>query len=83
MYVPPGFATVNPYIFASDAKSYVQFLVDGLGAEELGRSERPDGRIANCQIRIGTATKALKAIDPVSTWPLVQARISRLLVKLN
>lgn len=55
MYVPPGFATVNPYIFASDAKSYVQFLVDGLGAEELGRSERPDGRIANCQIRIGTA----------------------------
>jgi len=55
MYVPPGFATVSPYIFASDAHSYVRFLIDGLGAEEVGRSERPDGQIANCQIRIGTA----------------------------
>ncbi len=55
MYVPPGFATVTPYIFASDAPRYVRFLIEGLGAEEVGRSERPDGKIANCQVRIGTA----------------------------
>ncbi|HEX8527474.1 VOC family protein [Allosphingosinicella sp.] len=56
MYVPPGFATVTPYIFAEDAAAFVGFLVDGLGGTESCTTLRPDGKIANAQVAFGTAT---------------------------
>jgi PhnB protein len=56
MYVPPGFATVTPYIFAEEAGRLVDFLVEGLGGAETCRSILPDGLIANAQVAIGTAT---------------------------
>jgi len=55
-YAPPGFATVTPYIFADDAEAYVRFLIEGLGGTETVRTMRPDGKIANVQVAIGTAT---------------------------
>lgn len=56
MYIPPGFAAVTPYLSVLDAERYVAFLVHGLGGRELGRTTRPDGSIANCQVMInGTA----------------------------
>jgi PhnB protein len=56
MYVPPGFNTVTPYIFANNAETLVAFLISGLGGTEQLRSIRPDGRIANAQVMIGTST---------------------------
>jgi PhnB protein len=56
MNIPPGFGTVTPYFFATDAERFVAFLVHGLGGEEILRTLRPDGRIANAQVRIGTST---------------------------
>ncbi|WP_426341058.1 VOC family protein [Pseudoduganella sp. S-14] len=56
MYVPPGFNTITPYCFVRDAERFVAFLVEGLGGQEVVRSKRPDGRIANVQVRIGTST---------------------------
>jgi len=56
MYVPPGFATVTPYFFVHDAEKFIAFLVEGLGGKETLRSLRPDGRVANCQVQLGTAT---------------------------
>ena len=55
MYIPPGFGTVAPYIFANDAERLVRFLVQGLGGEETCRTMRGDS-IANCQVAIGTTT---------------------------
>jgi PhnB protein len=55
MTTPPGFATVTPYIFADDAPSFCDFLIEGLGAEELSR-ELDDDRIANAQFRLGNCT---------------------------
>lgn len=56
MYTPPGFSTVTPYFFVADAESFVQFLVDGLAGGETHRSLRPDGKIANVQVQLGSAT---------------------------
>ncbi len=56
MHIPSGFAVINPYIFALDAGEYVGFLEAAFGADELGRSTTPDGRIANCQVRFDTTT---------------------------
>lgn len=56
MYIPPGFNTVSPYIFADRAEILVAFLVEGLGGRETLRTARPDGAIANCQVAIGNST---------------------------
>ena len=56
MYIPPGFGTVTPYIFAKGAERLVEFLVAGLGGSESCRTMRDDGLIANCQIAVGTTT---------------------------
>lgn len=56
MYLPEGFAVVTPYIFADDAETYVRFLEAAFGAREIGRSTAPNGRIANCQLRLSTST---------------------------
>lgn len=54
MYIPDGFGTVFPYIFASNAAAYLTFLERAFGAEVVGRTEAPDGTIANARVRIGT-----------------------------
>lgn len=56
MYIPDGFNTVTPYFFVDGAERFVDFLKAAFDGRELGRTTRPDGRIANAQIRIGTST---------------------------
>ena len=56
MYIPDGFAQVTPYIFAADADKYMDHLVAALGGVETDRSLRPDGKVANGQIRFGAAS---------------------------
>jgi PhnB protein len=61
MHVPAGFATVFPYLVVEDAERYVRFLVQGLNGEEIGRSNRPDGKIANSQVRLGSTNITVKS----------------------
>jgi PhnB protein len=56
MYVPPGYGTMFPYLFVRDASRYLDFLKNAFGAEELGRTETPDGTIANARFRLGTTS---------------------------
>jgi PhnB protein len=56
MHIPPGFTQVFPYLFVSDAAAYIGFLITGLDGTEVGRTETPDGTIANVQIRFGDTT---------------------------
>jgi PhnB protein len=56
MRIPPGFASVTPYFFVRDAAAFISFLVRGLGGAETLRHLRPDGRIANAQVVLGTST---------------------------
>lgn len=56
MYIPPGFNTVTPYFFVSNADAFVRFLVQGLGGTETCRTMRPNGLILNVQVKLGTST---------------------------
>ncbi len=56
MHIPEGFAQVAPYIFASEAGAYMDHLVAALGGAETDRTLRPDGKLANGQIRFGGAS---------------------------
>lgn len=56
MYIPPGFNTVAPYFFVTNAEAFVRFLVQGLGGTETCRTMRPNGLIQNVQVKLGTST---------------------------
>jgi PhnB protein len=55
MYVPEQYGTVFPYMVVDGADELAQFLAAVFGAEEIGRTTMPNGRIANLRIRIGTS----------------------------
>lgn len=55
-YVPPGFGAVTPYFFVDDAPRFIAFLIDGLGGQEVLRSLRPDGKVANVQVALHGST---------------------------
>jgi len=56
MHIPPGFTTVFPYIFATDATTYLDFLRDGLVGEILGVERSPDGMVRNAHVRFADTT---------------------------
>lgn len=70
MIIPTGFGTVVPYLFVANCSTYIESLKTVFGADELGRSLDPEGRIANCQLRIGTTilmvSEASKEYPPSS-----------------
>jgi PhnB protein len=56
MHIPEGYGTVFPYIMVNDMNGFVEFLKAVFDAKELGRTVMPDGRVANCRLRIGTTS---------------------------
>lgn len=46
MYTPEGYGTVFPYMMVERAAEFVVFLENTFGATEIGRTELPDGRLA-------------------------------------
>ena len=67
MNIPDGFGTVTPYFFVKDADGFASFLVKVFDGTEVLRTTRPDGRIANVQVRIGTST--LMASEAGGAYP--------------
>ena len=56
MYIPPGFTTLFPYIFVTGARTYLTFLVQGLGGEISDVRESPEGTVHNAHVRFGDTT---------------------------
>ena len=56
MYIPPGFNTVTPYFFVTNAEAFVYFLIHGVGGIETCRTMQPNGLIQNVQVKLGTST---------------------------
>jgi len=52
-YVREGFHTITPYILASDAAKFMEFMKGAFGAEERLRFPMPDGKIMHAEMRIG------------------------------
>lgn len=55
MKIPQGFTQLTPYLAVEEPIEYIEFLKNAFEAIEIGRSHRPDGNIANCQVKIGDA----------------------------
>lgn len=52
-FVPEGFHTMTPQLTLDDAAQTIDWYKKALGAEELGRSLGPDGKIMHAELRIG------------------------------
>ena len=51
--VPEGYSTVTPYLIVDDGPAAIDFYKAAFGAAELFRVNKPDGRMAHAEIRIG------------------------------
>jgi PhnB protein len=80
--VPEGYHTITPQLTLDDAAGTIEWYKNALGAEELGRSLGPDGKIMHAEIKIGNSRvmvndvmmgKGPKALggSPASLWLFV------------
>jgi uncharacterized glyoxalase superfamily protein PhnB len=53
--IPEGFHTITPHITLRNCAQAIDFYKNAFGAEELGRSLTPDGKIMHAAIRIGNS----------------------------
>ena len=51
--IPPGYATVTPYLCVADAAKLIEFLKQAFAAEVTFRMDRPDGAVAHAEVKIG------------------------------
>ena len=69
--IPPGYHTVTPYFTVEGASAFLEFLEAAFGAEVTQRHDRPDGGVANAELRIGTSMiMASDARDPWKPMPM-------------
>ena len=81
--VPDGYHTITPQLTLDDAAGTIEWYKKALGAEELGRSPGPDGRIMHAEIRIGDSRVMVNDVmmgkgprelggSPASMWLFVE-----------
>jgi PhnB protein len=82
--VPQGLHTVTPHLILDDAATAIDWYKRGFGADEIGRSAGPDGKIMHAEIRIGNSHlyvndamgggKGPKALggSPIGLWLYVE-----------
>jgi PhnB protein len=53
--IPPGYASVTPYLIVRGAAKAIDFYQRAFGAVELFRLDSPDGTLGHAEIRIGNS----------------------------
>jgi uncharacterized glyoxalase superfamily protein PhnB len=51
--IPAGYHTITPQLTLDDAARAIDWYKQALGAEEVGRSVGPDGKIMHAELKIG------------------------------
>jgi uncharacterized glyoxalase superfamily protein PhnB len=51
--IPEGMRTITPHLVCSNAAAAIEFYKKAFGAEEMGRLNAPDGKVAHAMLRIG------------------------------
>jgi PhnB protein len=77
--VPEGYHTITPQLTLDNAAQAIDWYKKALGAEEIGRSVGPDGKIMHAEIKIGDSRIMLNDVmmgkgpgafggSPASLW---------------
>jgi PhnB protein len=62
--IPEGYHSVTPYLILDRAADAIRFYKEALGASEILRMDRPDGRIGHAEIKIGDSPVMLADEHP-------------------
>jgi uncharacterized glyoxalase superfamily protein PhnB len=62
--VPPGYATVTPYLCVTDAAKLIEFLKQAFDAQLLFKMDGPGGRIMHAEMTIGDSRIMLAQPEP-------------------
>lgn len=73
MYIPNGYGTVFPYMIVNGANDFVSFLESAFDATVEGRTELPNGRVANVRVSIGTSKFMVSDADGENMPPMPAA----------
>ena len=57
--IPPGMHTITPHLTVNNAAMAIDFYKQAFGAQELGRSATPDGRLMHAALKIGDSNLML------------------------
>lgn len=50
--IPEGYQAVIPYLAVKDAPKLIAFLKEAFGAKELSLLKKPDGSVANAELKV-------------------------------
>jgi PhnB protein len=53
--IPKGYNSITPYLIVSDAKKAIDFYKKIFGAKQVMRLDKPDGKIAHTELKIGNS----------------------------
>jgi len=70
MYIPEGYGTIFPYMIVDGANAFIDFLEDVFDATEVGRTEFPNGHVANIEVQIGTSRFMIGEADNETSMPM-------------
>ena len=62
--IPEGYHSITPQLTLDDAAQSIDWYKRALGAEELGRSEGPDGKIIHAELRFGDSRVIVNDVIP-------------------
>lgn len=65
--IPEGYHSVTPWVISRDTATFLEFIKEAFGAEELGRVVSDDGSIGHAEARIGDSV--VLAFDARKEWP--------------
>jgi len=57
--IPPGTHTITPHITVNNAAKAIDFYKQAFGAQELGRSATPSGKLMHAALKIGDSNLML------------------------
>jgi PhnB protein len=62
--VPPGYATVTPYLCVADAAKLIEFLKQAFDAQLIFKMDGPGGRIMHAEMTLGDSRVMLGQPEP-------------------
>ncbi|HSL23698.1 MAG TPA: VOC family protein [Vicinamibacterales bacterium] len=67
--LPDGYHTITPQLSLDNAAETIDWYKRALGAEEIGRSLGPDGKIMHAEIKIGNSRVMVNDVMPGCKGP--------------
>jgi PhnB protein len=62
--IPKGYHSITPQLTLDNAAQSIDWYTRAMGAEELGRSEGPDGKIIHAELRFGDSRVIVNDVIP-------------------